>query len=65
MSKRCRQKQTISIKDRRAHWAETIREQAARLPRGTERDERLKRASQADIAHLDDCANSQGLRPPT
>ena len=44
----------------------TIREQAARLPPGIERDEMLKRASQADTAaHLDDWANSRGLQPPT
>jgi hypothetical protein len=66
MLKRRRHKQTISFKDRLADWAERIREQAARLPPGTERDEMLKRASQADTAaHLDDWANSRGLQPPT
>ena len=66
MLRRRRQQQTISFKDRLAHWAEAIREQAARLPPGPERDEMIKRASQADIAaHLDDWANSPGLRPPT
>lgn len=66
MLKRRRQKQTISFKGRLAEWAEKIREQAARLPPGIERDEMLKRASQADIAaHLDDWANSRGLQPPT
>jgi hypothetical protein len=66
MLKRRRQKQTISFQGRLAEWAEKIREQAARLPPGIERDEMLKRASQADIAaHLDDWANSRGLQPPT
>ena len=66
MLKRRRQKQIIVFKDRLAHWAETIREQAARLPPGRERDEMLKRASQADTAaHLDNWVNSPGLRPPT
>jgi len=66
MLKRRRQKQTISFKDRLAEWAEKIREEAARLPPGTERDEMLKKASQADTAaHLDDWANSPGLQPPT
>lgn len=66
MLKRRRYKQTISFKDRLADWAEKIRERAARLPPGTERDEMLKRASQADTAaHLDDWANSRGLQPPT
>jgi hypothetical protein len=66
MLKRRRHKQTISFKDRLADWAGKIREQAAQLPPGTEREEILKRASLADTAaHLDDCANSPGLRPPT
>jgi RNA polymerase-binding transcription factor DksA len=66
MLKRRRQNQTISFKDRLAEWAEKIREQAAQLPPGTERDAMLKRASQADTAaHLDDWANSPGLQPPT
>ena len=66
MLKRRPQKQTISFKGRLAEWAEKIREQAARLPPGIERDEMLKRASQADTAaHLDDWANSRGLQPPT
>jgi hypothetical protein len=66
MLKRRRQKQTISFKGRLADWAAKIREQAARLPPGTEREEMLRRASQADTAaHLDDWANSPGLQPPT
>ena len=66
MLKRRRQKQTISFQGRLAEWAEKIREEAARLPPGIERDEMLKRASQADTAaHLDDWANSRGLQPPT
>ena len=66
MLKRRRLKQTISFKDRLADWAEKIREHAARLPPGTERDEMLKKASHADTAaHLDDWANSPGLQPPT
>jgi hypothetical protein len=66
MLKRHRHKQTISFKDRLAEWAEKIREQAARLPPGSEREEMLKRASRADTAaHLDDWANSPGLQPPT
>jgi hypothetical protein len=66
MLKRRRQKQTISFKDRLADWAKDVREQAARLPPGTKREEMLKRASQADTAaHLDDWANSSDLQPPT
>ena len=66
MLKRRRQKQTMSFNERLADWAEKIREQAVRLPPGAEREEMLKRASQADTAaHLDDWANSPGLQPPT
>ena len=66
MLKRRRHDRTISFKDRLAGWAEEIREQAARLPPGAEREAMLKRANQADIAaHLDDWANSPGLQPPT
>ena len=65
MLKQRRHKQTISFKDRLADWAEKIRKQAIQMPPGTERDAMLKRASQADIAaHLDEWANSPGLRPP-
>ena len=66
MLKRRRHKQTISFKDRLADWAEKIREQAAQIPPGTDREEMLRRASQADTAaHLDEWANSPGLQPPT
>lgn len=66
MLKRRRHDQIVSFKDRLADWAEKIREQAASLPPGAEREAMLKRASQADIAaHLDDWANSPGLQPPT
>jgi hypothetical protein len=66
MLKRRRHSQPITFKDRLADWAEKIREQAAGLPPGAEREAMLKRASQADIAaHLDDWANSPGLQPPT
>jgi hypothetical protein len=66
MLRRRRHKQTISFKDRLADWAGKIREQAAQLPPGAEREEMLKRASLADTAaHLDDWATSPGLQPPT
>ena len=66
MLRRRRHKQAISLRDRLAAWAKMVREQAARLPPGTERDAMLKRASQANTAaHLDDWANSPGLQPPT
>jgi len=65
MMKRRRVKQTQSLQDRLATWAEEVREQAARLPPGPERDTLLKKLRQADTAsHLEDWANSPGLQPP-
>jgi hypothetical protein len=62
---RRRFKQSISLKDRLAAWANEVRERAKKLPPGPERDAQLERASQADVAaHLDEWANSPGLQPP-
>jgi hypothetical protein len=62
---RRRFKQTVSLKDRLASFAEEIREKASRLRPGPERDDLLKRASRADTAsHIDEWANSPGLQPP-
>ena len=66
MLKRRRFHQTKSLQDGLAAWAEEVREQAAKLPPGPERDALLKKLRQADTAsHLDDWANSPGLQPPT
>ena len=66
MLKRRRFRQTKSLQDRLAAWAEEVRQQAAKLPPGPERDALLKKLRQADTAsHLDDWANSPGLQPPT
>ena len=63
MAERRRAKQTTSLKDRLAVFAEDARGKASQL--GPERDDLLKRARQADTAaHLDDWANSPGLRSP-
>jgi len=65
MQRRRQFKQTISFKDRLASFAKEARERASRLRPGPEKDELLKKASQADTAsHLDDWANSPELRPP-
>jgi len=65
MLKRCRFKQTISLQDRLAAFAQESREKAARLQPGFARDDMLKKARQADIAsRLDDWANSPGLQSP-
>jgi hypothetical protein len=65
MAERRRAKQTLSVKDRLAVFAHEARSKASQLGPGRERDDLLKRARQADTAaHLDDWANSPGLRPP-
>ena len=58
-------KQTLSLKDRLIAWAESVRKQADKMAPSRERDELLKKASQAETAaHIDDWANSPGLKPP-
>jgi hypothetical protein len=65
MLKRRRYKQSMPLKDRLAAFAEDMRQRAARLKPGSEQDEYLRKARQADTAcHLDDWANSSGLQPP-
>jgi hypothetical protein len=62
---RRRFKQTVSLKDRLQLWANKIRADAEKLRPGPEKDSLLEKARQADTAsHLDDWANSSGLRPP-
>lgn len=63
--KRRRSKQTVSFKDRLILWAQKVREDAADLRPGPEKELLLKKARQADTAaHLDDWVNSPGLQPP-
>jgi hypothetical protein len=50
MQKRRRFKQTLSLQDRLAAFAGEMRESAAAMPPGPERDNLLKRAGQADNA---------------
>jgi hypothetical protein len=58
-------KQKITLQVRLSAWANEVRKRAARLPPGRERDDMLRKASQADTAsHLDDWVNSLGLRSP-
>lgn len=53
-----------SLKDRLALYAKEVREKAANLPPGAERDVLLKKARQADDASAaNDWANTQGQRP--
>jgi hypothetical protein len=65
MAERRRFNQTLSLKDRLAAFAKDVREKANLLPPGGQRDDLLQRASRAETAsHLDDWANSSGLKPP-
>jgi len=58
MQRRRRFKQASSLRERLAEWAKEVREQAAHLPPGRDREALLKKARQADTAsELDDWAN--------
>lgn len=64
MAERGRAKRT-SLKDRLTVFADEARGRASQLGPGPEREDLLKKARQADTAaHLDEWANSPGLRPP-
>jgi hypothetical protein len=65
MKKRHRFKQTTTLKERLASFADEARVRASLLRAGTEKDMLLKKARQADTAsHFDDLVSSPGLRPP-
>ncbi|MBS0530975.1 MAG: hypothetical protein JSS22_16515 [Proteobacteria bacterium] len=65
MTERRRVKQLTSLEDRLSAWAGKVREQADAMKPGPAKDALLKKARQADVAsHIDDWANSPGLRPP-
>ena len=65
MPQRRRFKQTESLKERLASFAQQAREKAKFLESETERDELLRKARRADTAaHIDDWGNSPGLQPP-
>ena len=62
---RRRFKQQLTLQDRLAAWAKSVRAQADKLQPGPQRDEMIRKARQADTAaHMDDWANSPGLQPP-
>lgn len=55
---------TTTLQDRISTWAVGIREQAATMKPGRERDELLKKVEQAETAmHLQDWAYSPGPQP--
>ena len=65
MEKRRRFKQTLSLQERLAAFAGEVREQAAHLHPGPERNNLLRRASQAETAaQLEKWIRSPGLQPP-
>lgn len=65
MQRRRRIKQSTSLKDRLASFAEELKAKAFRLRPGPERDALLQRAHRADTASdIDEWANSPGLQPP-
>jgi hypothetical protein len=65
MFKQRRLWQMAALRDRLLSFANEVREKASRLGPGPERDELLKEARRADTAaHIEDWANSSGLRPP-
>jgi hypothetical protein len=65
MLKRRRFRQTVPLKERLESFAREAREKASLLPAGTEKDEMLKKARQAETAsHLDAWAGSPGLQTP-
>jgi hypothetical protein len=62
---RRRFKQTVSFTDLLKTFAEELKAKASELRPGPERDALLKRARRADTAsHIDEWANSPGLRSP-
>jgi hypothetical protein len=66
MTKRRRFKQSQSLKDRLASFANEARKRAEDLPPGPAKDDLLRKARQADTAtHLEEWVNSPGLQPPT
>ena len=66
MIKRRRVKQTQSLEERMADYANKLRQEAKALPPGSEREQMLKRARQAEVgAHMSEWLQSPGLQPPT
>ena len=58
-------KEQATLQDRVIEWAEGVRDQAAALPPGPDRDMLPKKVRQAETAlHLEHWVNSPGLQPP-
>ena len=64
-AKRNRSRPALSLTDRLRLFADRLKAEAAKLRPGPEQDALIKRARLADTAsHIDEWANSPGLRPP-
>ena len=62
---RRRFKQELPFKDRLTAWATAVRDKAALLPPGSQRDELMKKISQADAAaEMERWMGSTELQPP-
>jgi hypothetical protein len=58
-------KHQFTLQDRIVAWAKEVREQAAALPPGPDREMLLKKVRQAETAlHLEDWTSSPELQPP-
>jgi hypothetical protein len=65
MRHRTRVKQTTTLDERLAKYADQLRAKAKALPHG-ERERTLKKARQFDVAiHINDCLTSPAMRQPT
>lgn len=65
MKTRTRVKQTLSLRDRVELWTTTLRDRAASLPPGKQKEVLLKKVRTAEAArYLEAWVNSPGLRPP-
>ena len=63
MLKRNSLKQAQLFKERLVSFKTDLRDQAAQLPAGVEREDMLRRARRGNVAaHLDNWANSPGLQ---
>jgi hypothetical protein len=62
---RRRFKQTQSLEERLSEEAKRLRDEAALLPSGADREERLRKARQADTgSYMSDWLRAPGLQPP-
>ena len=65
MTRRRRVKQTMPLEQRLSDEAKRLREEAKLLPPGIVRDDKLRKARQAETGlHMTEWLLSPGLRPP-